>query len=320
MRVPALRSPLKVPLPFWMYSSLFAVTISLQPFTLPTAAAQVPVAQDPSFTAFSTQSRAESLPTSPAQAPSSSLAMQQLAAESSPFAMPPLQDRHLESDRLAPTGRDGSAASSLPEAPGPAIIQPASPSAHTAPLYRKDIPPGWQAQPLGARDKIVLGLRDLYTPGNFGAMFISSGYSHLTNRQPNYGTDRGAYGERLGAAALRETSQGFLTDSVFAPLLHQDPRYYVLGPQHSTFHRALYALTRPLIRRNDDGRETVNTSLLLGYASAAALTNTYYPAINRNARDTTATFGASIGGAALGFLVSEYADQILVATHLRRPE
>lgn len=232
-------------------------------------------------------------------------ALQQLATATSPFA-----------PSLSPAE-----SSSLPDAPEPAAapVETRS-SAHIAPLYEKEIPAGWQAQTLTSRDKVVLGVRDLYTIGNFEAMFAASGFSHLTNGQPNYGTDRGAYGERLGAAALRETSQGFLTDSVFAPLLHQDPRYFVLGPQYGTVHRGFYALTRPFVRRTDDGRNTFNSSLMLGYGAAAVLTNAYYPAGNRNATDTARTFGASIGGAALGFLVSEYADQVLVAVHLRRPE
>jgi hypothetical protein len=39
--------------------------------------------------------------------------------------------------------------------------------------------------------------------------------------------DENAFGERLGAAGIRDTVQGVFTDSVFAPLLHEDPRYYV---------------------------------------------------------------------------------------------
>ncbi|WP_160115235.1 hypothetical protein [Bryocella elongata] len=216
---------------------------------------------------------------------------------------------------------DAPEAEALPDAPEPAGYRSETrSSAHIAPLYTKDIWAGWQAQPLRPRDKVVLGLRDLYSLGNFGAMFASSGFSHLTNGQPNFGTDRGAYGQRLGAAALRETSQGLLTDSVFAPILHQDPRYYVLGPQYGIVHRTLYAITRPLVTRSDSGRQTVNGSLLLGYGAAAVLTNAYYPAINRNARDTAITFGDSLGGSALGAVVSEFAEQVLVAVHLRRPE
>jgi hypothetical protein len=189
----------------------------------------------------------------------------------------------------------------------------------TAPITRKYIPAGWTAQPLTAHDKVVLGFRDSVTAYSFLGVLISAGYSHVLNGQPNYGTDRGAFGERLGATAIRDTSEQLFTDVVFAPLLHEDPRYYVEGNQYSFIHRVLYAGTRPLITRTDSGRSTLNGALLLGYASASGLSYAYYPAINRNFRDTVATFGGSLGGAALGDVVSEFADQVLVKLHLKRP-
>jgi hypothetical protein len=194
--------------------------------------------------------------------------------------------------------------------------EPAPPQ--VAPIHTKYILPGMTAQPISARDKVMIGLQDSYSLMNFGGMFAAAGYEQLRNSEPNYGTDRGAFGERLGAAAIRDTTQGVFTDAVFAPLLHEDPRYYVEGPQYSTIHRALYAVTRPLITRTDSGRKTLNGALLLGYASSSLLNNAYYPAINRNARDTATAFGGSLGGSALGFLLSEFSSSIWHKVHLTR--
>jgi hypothetical protein len=162
----------------------------------------------------------------------------------------------------------------------------------------------------------MIGLKDSYSPMNFGGMLASAGYEQLRNGQPNYGTDRGAFGERLGAAAIRETTQGVFTDAIFAPLLHEDPRYYIEGSQYGTFHRALYAASRPLISRTDSGRTTLNGALLLGYASSTLLTNAYYPAISRNVRDNFTGLGGSLGGAALGFLLSEFSSSLWDKVHL----
>lgn len=194
--------------------------------------------------------------------------------------------------------------------------EPAPPQ--VAPIHTKYILPGMTAQPISARDKVMIGLQDSYSLMNFGGMFAAAGYEQLRNSEPNYGTDRGAFGERVGAAAIRDTTQGVFTDAVFAPLLHEDPRYYVEGPQYSTIHRALYAVTRPLITRTDSGRKTLNGALLLGYASSSLLNNAYYPAINRNARDTATAFGGSLGGSALGFLLSEFSSSIWHKVHLTR--
>jgi hypothetical protein len=191
-------------------------------------------------------------------------------------------------------------------------------STAVAPLHMKYIPAGETAQPITAHDKVELGLEDLVTPFGVASMFLVSGYEQLLNGEPNYGTDRGAFGERLGAAALRENTQDIFTDAVFAPLLHEDPRYYTLGPGHSIVHRTLYAITRPLITKGDNGRATVNGALMSGYGAAAALSYTYYPGVNQNLHDTVATFGGSIGGAAIGFVVREFSGDILEGLHRKR--
>ncbi|MGA7158691.1 MAG: hypothetical protein WBY53_17730 [Acidobacteriaceae bacterium] len=182
----------------------------------------------------------------------------------------------------------------------------------------KFIQPGRIAQPLDAHGKLVIGLEDIYSPLNYGGMIVAAGFEQVTNGAPNYGTDRGAFGERLGAAAIRDTSEGVLTDGVFASLLHEDPRYYVEGPQYSLVHRALYAITRPLITRTDSGQSTVNGALLLGYAASSVLNNAYYPSINRNVHDTVAEFGGSVGGAALGFAIGEFTSSLWHKVHLGR--
>lgn len=187
-----------------------------------------------------------------------------------------------------------------------------------APLYTKYIPPDWAYQPIHGREKLILGARDLYSPANIAGFFVSAGYSHLNNGQPNYGTDRGAFGERLGAAALRETAQGIFTDGVFAVMFHQDPRYFGEGRRYNVLHRALYAATRPIIVRTTNGTgSTVNSSLLAGYAAAAVLNLAYYPSVNRNTKDVFSSYGGSLGGAALGFVVQEFSSDALELLHLK---
>jgi hypothetical protein len=185
-----------------------------------------------------------------------------------------------------------------------------------ASLHLKYIPAGWKVLPLTRHDKVLLGLKDLYNPFQVGTIVVAAGYSHLANGQPNFGTNSGAFAQRFGAAYARDTSEGIFTDAVFAPLLHQDPRYYVEGPDDSIIHRTLYAITRPLITRTDSGRAAPNGALLLGYAGASALSYTYYPRSNRNFHDTAATFAGGIGGSALGFAVTEFASPLLQKLHL----
>lgn len=221
-------------------------------------------------------------------------------------------------DAPSVSGAAVSTSSAEPGMPG-LFVPPADNAApNVAPKLTKYIPSGFSAQPITAHDKVLIGLRDLYSPLNFVAMVASAGYEHAVNGEPNYGTDRGAFGQRLGAAAIRESTQGLFTDTIFAPVFHQDPRYYVQGSGHNPVARLVYAGTRPLITRTDHGHSTVNAALLAGYASSTALSYTYYPKINQNFNDMASAFGGSIGGAALGFVVSEFSDDLLKAVHLKK--
>lgn len=191
-------------------------------------------------------------------------------------------------------------------------------SSTEAPLYARTIQPGDTAQPLSPRQEEILGLRNLYSPLSLMGVGIAAGYSHLTNGQPNYGTNRDAFAKRLGASLARDTSQGFFSDVLLAPRMHEDSRYYIEGPQRSPAHRLIYALTRTLVTRTNDGSESVNGSVLLGYAGAAVLTNAYYPSMNRNVGDTFRTYGSSLGGNALGNVAHEFSGDLLALVHLKR--
>jgi hypothetical protein len=217
----------------------------------------------------------------------------------------------------------------LPDAPS-AVIAGASSSeaqdrtvvpyehAEVAPRFEMYIRPGWVAQKLSSKEKMELGLRDLYRPGSILAIFASAGYSQLLNGTPNYGTDGGAFGQRLGATAIRDSTGGIFTAAVFAPLFHEDPRYYIEGPKHGVIHRTLYAITRPLVTRTDQGGYTINGAVLAGNAAASLLTAAYYPEMNRNVHDVASIYGTSVGGSALGFFVDEFIGGFLQTLHLER--
>jgi hypothetical protein len=199
------------------------------------------------------------------------------------------------------------------------FIHPAPPTATAAPLD-KYIEPGQQAAKITAGDKILIGLRHSVSLFSMAGWVGSAEYGQLLNGSPNYGTNGKAFAQRLGAAAARNGSQAIFADSVMAPILHEDPRYYIMGPGHSILKRTVYAITRPLITRTDSGRSTVNFSLLTGNLAGSALTQAYYPPVNRGFSQTMQTFGNSLGGSAIGFAVSEFTGDILKAIHLTKSQ
>ncbi len=195
---------------------------------------------------------------------------------------------------------------------------PANTSMPVAPMFSGIIPAGMAAPQIHKWDKITLATRNLYSATSIASIFASAGWDHLTNGQPNYGTNSGAFAKRLGAAAIRDSSQAFLSNGPFAVWLHQDPRYFALGAHHSIPRRAWYAVTRALVTRDStDGHAELNTSLILGQAAGTALNNLYYPKSNRNFHDNLAGFGGSMGGAALSFAFDEFTSDLLKAVRLK---
>jgi hypothetical protein len=182
---------------------------------------------------------------------------------------------------------------------------------------QKYIKPGQIVPALTASDKALLGVKNAFTPFAASGWFASAGYSQVTNSSPNFGTDRGAFGQRLGAAAIRGSSENIFSDSVMANIFHEDPRYYQMGPAHNFFVRLVYSGTRPLLTRTDSGRTTPNFAQLTGTMGGAALTNLYYPQGNRSVGQTMETFGGSVGGNALSDVVSEFYSSFIHMFHSR---
>lgn len=198
----------------------------------------------------------------------------------------------------------------LPDAPVP--------NTRRAAWFEMTIAPDETAPRLSAFDKVLSGIRNsVYPPAPLGWL-ASAGWEQIIDGSPNYGTDRGAFGQRLGASAIRGISETVFSKSVYAPIFHEDPRYYQMGRGHSIVRRGVYAATRVLVTRADDGRTTPNYALIFGNATGSALTAAYYPSRNRNFSGTVTTFAGSLGGSALGFLVDEFLDDSLRAVHLKK--
>ena len=174
------------------------------------------------------------------------------------------------------------------------------------------IAPDEIADPMTVHDKVVSGFKDSVSPSSAAGWLSTAGWQHLRNSSPNYGTDAGAFGQRLGAATIRATSEGLFRESVFAPLFHEDPRYYIMGKGHPFSKRLVYAATRSIITRTDSGHATPNFARLAGDAAASALTIPYYPAQNTTFSAVASTFGGSLGGSALSFVVDEFLVDALV--------
>ena len=171
--------------------------------------------------------------------------------------------------------------------------------------YAQIIEPGQAAYPFNATQKLIFSFTGVVRPITLLPGLYSAGYEQLFNKNPKYGHDSGAFGEKLGAAMLRSASVRVISDGLLAGAFHQDPRYYRIA-HGSILHRGLLSARGAVIRRGDDGENHFNTSGIGGRAIAAALTVTYYPEPSVTAGNVASTFLVSILTDAGGNLVLEF--------------
>ncbi|MDZ4801875.1 MAG: hypothetical protein SGI92_27280 [Bryobacteraceae bacterium] len=101
-------------------------------------------------------------------------------------------------------------------------------------------------------------------------------------------------------------SQGALTGAVFPALLHQDPRYFRLGPKHSIWKQVGYSMSRVAVIRTDGGRQAPNWSFFLGTAAGVAMSNLWYPSTDRTGSVMGSRMVAISIGSATGNLLPEF--------------
>lgn len=210
--------------------------------------------------------------------------------------------------QTAPQPKDASqgnqSANPLPDAPVPEH------ASQTAPLYAQSkwhgvVDPGQPYHPLRVSEKMAFWLHDEISPTSLVPAFFSAGYGQLTGGDPKFGIDSGAFGERLGAAALNEASMRFFSDSLLPTLTHTDPRYFRMG-SGSFGKRSTWALERLVIDQNDKGKRVPNYSDVGGRLIASTLALSYYPNDSVNADVVLRTWGTSLAGAAANNLFLEF--------------
>ena len=221
---------------------------------------------------------------------------------------------------LAQASVSVSPADSLPNAPSAATTQASQPNASVAPRFSKYIDPGQQAMRLSAGDKAVIGIKNAFAPAAVVVWALVGGYEQLADSTPNFPTNKAGYFRRAGCEAARDASDNIFADSIFAPIYHQDPRYYLAGRQHGFLYRTFYAASRTLVTRTDGGHLAPNASLISGTIFGSLLSNVYYPTINQGVTQTAETFGGSMGSSAIGFVVVEFGGDILEALHLKHSQ
>jgi hypothetical protein len=140
------------------------------------------------------------------------------------------------------------------------------------------------------RDNWANFVHETASPLTLGGGTFNAAFSQVTNTDPKYGVNGTAFGKRFCASLADIASQNFFGDFVVASALHEDPRYFRKGEGYSLRYRAGYAISRALVIRNYNGRNTFNFDNVLGSALSAGFSNLYYPAASRTGSATLMHF------------------------------
>lgn len=130
--------------------------------------------------------------------------------------------------------------------------------------------------PMTAREKFDRFLNHTYAGRTFLSAAINSTKDHIRSRNHEYERGFMGLGQRYGVELGIGETAVFFEQFLVPAALKEDPRYF-RNPELPFPKRALYSLTRVVVTRADNGRQTFNGSRILGGAASQALGDLYVP-------------------------------------------
>ncbi|MDW5267634.1 MULTISPECIES: hypothetical protein [Acidobacteriaceae] len=174
-------------------------------------------------------------------------------------------------------------------APAAATAQATAPAAATAPTDPQQtkrilgIMPNFRSvsadtklPPQSAKDKFIAAGRDTFDYSSFFIAGLQAGFAMNGDSYPEFHQGVKGYARYYWHTLADTADENFMVGGIGPVLFHQDNRFYTLG-HGSIGHRALYAASRVLITRKDDGDNTFNFSEVIGSGAASGVSSLYYP-------------------------------------------
>jgi hypothetical protein len=148
-----------------------------------------------------------------------------------------------------------------------------------------------QEKPISAGDKFHIFLATSVSSETFSEAAVNT---QLMDdwKSGRFSTTPGYWTKYRTELATSE-SRALLTKYLLPVVLHQDPRYYRME-EGGVFHRGLYAASRVLFTRSDNGGTTINTSHLLGTLGSRTMANAYLPYHDRTWGHTLTSTGSEL--------------------------
>ncbi len=153
------------------------------------------------------------------------------------------------------------------------------------------------AAPMNPKQKFKLAWKAAIDPTSFVIAGVIAGGQQANNSFPGYGQGAAGYARRFGAAYGDFFIGTYLGNAIFPSILKQDPRYFYKGTG-TTKSRILYAISRSVMAKGDNGRWQPDYSGILGSLAAGGISNLYYPEGSRDG------FGTTVNNTLIGIATS----------------
>ena len=219
----------------------------------------------------------------------------------------------------------GATNSSLPDSPEPKVEKDSNPALDTTTRFVgymtnnsmvfPDI--ATSEGPMTSGEKFRLFVNQSVSPPYFIMPLISSAYNQARNVPKEYGQGWNGYGKRYGEAIARASSNSFFTTFVLASAFRQDPRFF---PQNrpSVWSSVKYSAQRLLVTRTNSGRDTFNSSQILGTFMSESLANAYLPGSQQTAGKTFERVGTDFIWRFAGNMFKNYWPELFHTMKLNR--
>ncbi len=134
--------------------------------------------------------------------------------------------------------------------------------------------------PQTPREKIVTSLQDGFDYSTLFLVGVQAGIAFSSKSTPEFHQGAAGYARYFWHGFADNADEDLLVEGILPSVLHEDSRYYT-KLHGSVLNRAVYAVSRTVITRNDNGSEGFNFSEVVGAGAASGISSLYYPTRER---------------------------------------
>jgi hypothetical protein len=171
----------------------------------------------------------------------------------------------------------------------------------------RSVTAGEVVPPETTRQKLVTATEDNFDYTSLFFAGIIAGDSFMTKATPEFHQGAAGYARYYWHTVADQGIENYFVELIYPAVTHEDSRYYAMGREGGCFwKRAGYSLSRVVVTKKDSGESTFNISEIAGSATAASISNFYYPTKEQTVGNGLRNWGLDITYDAITFAFHEF--------------